>query len=191
MYFHLFLERFRPSFGLSLILLTHTTSQPASLMAAPCAPDPVVYLTKEAAQQRTRLARDKMKEHNLQGWTLKITRAKTQAGVCDYAAKVIGISNAYLWSSKTTEANFLDTVLHEIAHALVGPGINHGPVWRSMALSIGCTGKRCVSAFTERRKVAACACGAYTVKRHVLTKALLFKKCKKCGTCLKRVRTRV
>ena len=38
-----------------------------------------------------------------------------------------------------------DTILHEIAHALVGPRHGHDEVWRAMALRIGCSGERCVS----------------------------------------------
>jgi predicted RNA-binding Zn-ribbon protein involved in translation (DUF1610 family) len=35
--------------------------------------------------------------------------------------------------------------LHEIAHALVGPGYGHCWVWKRKALEIGCNGKRCHS----------------------------------------------
>ncbi len=29
------------------------------------------------------------------------------------------------------------TVLHEVAHAMVGPGHGHGPIWKQVAYSIG------------------------------------------------------
>ena len=38
-----------------------------------------------------------------------------------------------------------NTILHEIAHALVGRGHGHDYVWRSKALEIGCDGERCHS----------------------------------------------
>jgi plasmid stabilization system protein ParE len=37
-----------------------------------------------------------------------------------------------------------DTILHEVAHALAGPKAKHGPVWREVAVRIGCSGRRCV-----------------------------------------------
>ena len=36
-----------------------------------------------------------------------------------------------------------DTLLHEIARAIVGPGHAHDAVWRTAARRIGCTAKRC------------------------------------------------
>ena len=44
----------------------------------------------------------------------------------------------------------LDTILHEIAHALVGPQHGHDAVWRAKAREIGCTGERCVSSDSPR-----------------------------------------
>jgi hypothetical protein len=38
----------------------------------------------------------------------------------------------------------MDTILHEIAHALVGARHGHDRVWRATALRIGCSGTRCV-----------------------------------------------
>ncbi len=38
-----------------------------------------------------------------------------------------------------------NTILHEIAHALVGNGNGHNWVWQQKALEIGCDGRRCFS----------------------------------------------
>ena len=48
----------------------------------------------------------------------------------------------------------IDTLLHEIAHALVGHKHGHDAVWRRKALQIGCNGKRCYSedSFKEEGK---------------------------------------
>jgi hypothetical protein len=43
------------------------------------------------------------------------------------------------------EREVRDTILHEIAHALVGPSHGHDAVWRRQALAIGSSGQRCVS----------------------------------------------
>ena len=36
-----------------------------------------------------------------------------------------------------------DTLLHEIAHALAGPGAGHGPVWKAICIKIGAKPHRC------------------------------------------------
>jgi hypothetical protein len=41
------------------------------------------------------------------------------------------------------EREVRDTILHEIAHALAPPGAGHGAKWQAVALSIGCSGRRC------------------------------------------------
>ncbi len=37
----------------------------------------------------------------------------------------------------------LDTLLHEIAHALAGPEAGHGPAWKAVAVRIGATPRAC------------------------------------------------
>ena len=41
-----------------------------------------------------------------------------------------------------SETEIRQTMLHEIAHALVGAGHGHDAVWRRKAIEIGCDGKR-------------------------------------------------
>ena len=41
------------------------------------------------------------------------------------------------------EKDVVDTILHEIAHALVGLKAGHGPIWQRKAREIGCNGLRC------------------------------------------------
>lgn len=36
-----------------------------------------------------------------------------------------------------------DTVLHEIAHALCGPNVNHGKIWKKTARKLGCRAESC------------------------------------------------
>lgn len=78
---------------------------------------------------------------NDQGWVFKWDNAARKFGQCIYSSKTITMSR--MLASKRTPANIRNTVLHEIAHALVGPGHGHGPVWRAKAISIGCDGERC------------------------------------------------
>lgn len=90
------------------------------------------------------LALGLMAEHGLRGWTLVLDRAKTRAGVCRAGRREIGLSRALTALHPPEQVR--DTVLHEIAHALVGPGHGHDAVWRATAVRIGGTGQRCVPA---------------------------------------------
>ena len=89
-----------------------------------------------------------LREHGLDDWTIVADRAKTRAGVCRFARRQIGISAPI--TTLHGESEVLDTILHEIAHALVGPQHGHDAVWRAKALEIGCSGDRCVSSEAPR-----------------------------------------
>jgi predicted SprT family Zn-dependent metalloprotease len=89
------------------------------------------------------LANDLLREHGLaqKGWTFEFDQAKRRFGVCRYRSKRIGLSQPL------TEANHyievVDTILHEIAHALVGPGQGHNNVWKRKCMDIGAKPQRC------------------------------------------------
>lgn len=105
-----------------------------------------------------RLAHDLMRQHlhplfGGTGWTFKLNTNKTQRGVCKFTKtdrrtgiqrpiKRIEVS-VHLLSLPNPEQEVRNTLLHEIAHAMVGPGHNHDHVWKSAARRIGCTGDRC------------------------------------------------
>lgn len=92
------------------------------------------------------LARSLMREHGLQGWTFQYDRALRRFGLCSYNRKVISLSEHL--TRLNSEAYVKETILHEIAHALCGPGKGHGAEWRTMARRIGCSGARCHTAET-------------------------------------------
>lgn len=89
----------------------------------------------------TALAELLLEKHGLdkQGWTIKFDGRSKRFGVCKHQEKVIGLS-AHL-VRLNDEAKVENTVLHEIAHALVGRGRGHGPIWKAKALEVGCDGK--------------------------------------------------
>lgn len=75
-------------------------------------------------------------EHSLDGWHLVIDeRPRLRFGQCRHAEKEIGISRWILSVLPWDEVK--DTLLHEAAHALVGPGHKHGPRWRRAARALG------------------------------------------------------
>lgn len=88
-----------------------------------------------------KLAKELMAEHRLDGWSFAWDRAKTRAGLCDHRHKRISLS-AVLSPHHSTET-IRNTILHEIAHALVGPKHGHNNVWRRQARAIGCNAMRC------------------------------------------------
>lgn len=61
------------------------------------------------------------------------------------------------------------TILHEIAHALAGPGHGHDAHWRAIAIRIGDSGERCYEADTETpdaRFTATCSVCGKSWKQH-------------------------
>ncbi len=79
-------------------------------------------------------------EHELAQWRLVFDNARTRFGVCRPRRREIGLSRRLTQVSSAEEVR--NTVLHEIAHAVVGSHHGHDAVWRAKAIEIGCDGKR-------------------------------------------------
>ena len=122
-----------------------------------------------------------LREHGLDDWTIVADRAKTRAGVCRFSTRQIGLSAPI--TALHDESEVLDTILHEIAHALVGPEHGHDAVWRAKAKQIGCSGERCVSDDSPRVPgdwVGRCPAG-HEKSRHRAPTRLM-----SCGECARR-----
>lgn len=78
--------------------------------------------------------------HLDESWSFGFDNAKTRAGLCNYVTKRISVSK-YL-AAKYEDDEIHQVLLHEVAHALAGPGAGHGASWKSIAKSIGYEGKR-------------------------------------------------
>lgn len=76
-----------------------------------------------------------MSKHGLKGWSFSLDHARQRCGSCNYTNKVISISRHFV--ALNSEDEITNVGLHEIAHALVGPGQGHNLAWREMALRIG------------------------------------------------------
>lgn len=74
-------------------------------------------------------------------------RNKARAGVCLYDPLEIQLSEYYLMAPQTTEYDVRNTILHELAHAMVGHEAKHGPEWKRVARMIGCNAERCTKPF--------------------------------------------
>ena len=81
----------------------------------------------------------KLTHFNLNDWKITFDYAKKRAGACIYSTKELSFSVYFLRNSSDFDKK--DTLLHEIAHAIVGPNQGHNNTWKKKALSIGCSGK--------------------------------------------------
>ena len=87
------------------------------------------------------IAKEKMTQYGLTGWHFKFNNAKRQFGYCHSGFKVIVLSKPL--TKINNEARITNTILHEIAHALVGCIHGHDSIWKAQAQAIGCTGDTC------------------------------------------------
>lgn len=101
------------------------------------------------------LALSLMREHGLKRMKFKFDNSVQRAAVClrnrlsdmepvERRQGTISVSKIY--TEQWDEKHFVETVLHEIAHALTPLDYaSHGPEWRATALAIGSNGERCVT----------------------------------------------
>lgn len=71
-------------------------------------------------------------------WTFDFDNAKRRAGLCDYRRKRITVSR-YL-AARFDDDEIHQTLLHEVAHAVVGHSAAHGPEWKRVARDLGYVG---------------------------------------------------
>lgn len=119
------------------------------------------------------LAERLMQDHGLPDWHFKFDHAKSRMGRCYYPGKIISMSAALV--ALNTETDVRDVVLHEIAHALVGPSHHHDWIWRIKAREIGARPERCYHSAIIRPKAkhkATCEACGHTYERLRLTKKI-------------------
>src|SRR5213595_1273215 len=106
------------------------------------------------------MARTEMDRHKLTNWKVVLFDSKSRAGEAEYirwdlnperSYGIIRLSRDYMSVFEVKDA--LETILHEIAHALDSPKNKaHGPEWKAIAKRIGSTGSRCVPRDAPRPK---------------------------------------
>lgn len=128
-------------------------------------------------------ARNLMDHYNLQSWRFKLNTNKSRLGVCKFRSKSVEVQEYY--AMHNPESEVMDTVKHEIAHALVGPGHGHGPVWKAMAIKLGCTPKSCGGSHVKVKEgdwKAQCPTCLKKFNMHRRPKRLIGKYCGVCGS---------
>lgn len=101
-------------------------------------------------------------------WSIAFDRAKMRAGLTNFGTRTITLSENMIRTASQEDVR--NVILHEIAHALVGPFHGHDDVWRAKALEIGCDGctYHGLGSFAEPLWTLDCPCGMTHVTRHVL-----------------------
>lgn len=128
------------------------------------------------------LAYDLLEKYELTDWDFDFDRSKRRRGVCHYSTKTITVSN--ILTPQMSDDEVLDLLLHEIAHALVGPKVQaHGWEWYRKCVSIGGSGERLATdnAQAPYNYVGICPNG-HLHYRHRLTAKAHRVSCGKCST---------
>ena len=114
----------------------------------------MIFISKQAVMEETKILLDiatkaikLFSKHGLlsKGWRFGFDNYRSSFGVCDYDIKTITISRRLCICNYKNNEAILDTILHEIAHALAhieDPGAPpHGKLWRDIFIKIGGNGK--------------------------------------------------
>ncbi len=116
------------------------------------------------------LATNAMDEHNLtaNGWKFAWANSKRIFGTCYSGRKLITLSRQMVQVNDESEVR--DTILHEIAHALVGPGHMHDVFWKAMADAVGARPEACYTNDTTKQPeapyMATCQDCGVVIKRY-------------------------
>jgi len=115
--------------------------------------------------------------HRLSGWSFAFDGAKRRGGACHFGRKQVTMAAGF--AAMADEAEIEDTLLHEIAHALVGRHHHHDAVWQAKARELGCSARRCHTlSFAEPSVIARCASGCFAVGKHRRRRHM---RCRRCG----------
>ena len=132
------------------------------------------------------LADKLLNEHGLieKGWRFSFDRAKRRAGSCKFLKKEITIAKAYAKQQEVMEIR--NTILHEIAHALVGSQHGHSQTWKKKAKEIGCDASRCHHiVFSKPKYILTCNNRCFEVSRYRVNQSIMQSKiCSKCNSNL-------
>ncbi len=120
--------------------------------------------------------RELLRKHGLSDWSVCLDDSMSRAGACNYRARQISLARLFI--RKASEPEIRDTILHEIAHALVGIEHHHDAIWRKIAREIGCSAERCHNImFSPPRWIVQCPSGCFAGTRNRRARGVFCKQC--------------
>lgn len=135
-----------------------------------------------------RETRDLMDEQGLLDWEFGWSRGTSTFGTCNFNQKLIRLSKPLVLLN--SEAHVLDTIRHEVAHALAGRGAGHGPEWKVIAARLGARPKATYNPQVDGVVTPPPAPPRYTATHYcgkVFTKSRLPSRPQYCSVCYKRM----
>lgn len=100
---------------------------------------PILNSTNRRTQERLHLVESKalelMAQHGVSHFKFKFSGARRRSGSCSSNTISLSINHALYSDIK----QFIDTILHEIAHAIVGVSCRHREKWQIKAKELGVT----------------------------------------------------
>ena len=96
-------------------------------------------------QDAATLANKLLEQYGLteKGWSFEIEYGNSsmdRLGVCVYDDKTVKVSH---WVFTDLNEEIEDTIRHEVAHAICGPGKGHGLTWKMKAKTLGAVPREC------------------------------------------------
>ena len=136
-------------------------------------------------RQIEQFAKETLQHYELadEGWSFRWDRARRRFGSCDYGKKQITLSRHL--ARLNTLAQCMDTVLHEVAHAIAGQQAGHGPAWKKACKRVGAQPERCytVDEVTQppSKYIRFCPCCGYATPIYRRSRKVFA-----CGKCCKK-----
>lgn len=127
----------------------------------------ICYLIDMNINSAIRQCYELLTKHGLDEWSVSITRSRRMLGQCSYRFKEIRLSQHHI--DLGTDEEVMNTIRHEIAHALVGPGHGHNHLWREMACKLGLENPRSKTkvSYSNHKYEIACRLCNRTVQRRM------------------------
>ena len=120
------------------------------------------------------------------GYRYKKDKTKTALGRCNFSEKWVSLSIPFLEANLNKPKILVNTMLHEIAHALAYELYNcdsHGSVWKNLFLRLGGNGERCVNVrdINAIKSKYFLICTSCNYKKSVHRRLRLERSCRQCG----------
>lgn len=163
----------------------HNTTIKGSRRERPKPPKPPTQDNQEPQNMIAaieKFAHETLKQYGLteKGWKVEWMKKKSALGTCNYVNKTILLSATVLPINDFDVAR--NTVLHEVAHALAGPGSGHGNRWKTEAIRVGADphARTEIPVSPEFKWIGICPRCGETIGRHRLTTKAKRVACRAC-----------